>query len=213
MVVPDAAVTGSACATGTVRPLELNTEARLASECTDDHLWTIGALSRRGSCRQVDLAACHSPPCPSQAEAGGSSRRPTQFSGWDTWQPSGLARRLVTSQITDPGSPGTGRRWRRTREHSAGVRLRSPRTPLPVPQLPALLAAPPPRRTCSRPEPYVSAPSCCVSAGARRAGWCRRAEKGKQEQLTEQQKQCCRHAAPGRSARCGERPDRFIGIQ
>ena len=61
MVVPDAAVTGSACATGTVRPL---TEARLASESMDDHLWTIGALSRRGSCRQVDLAACHSPLAP-----------------------------------------------------------------------------------------------------------------------------------------------------
>ena len=169
----------------------------------DDHLSTIGALSRRGSCRQVDLAACHGPPCPSQAETGGSSRRPTQFSGWDTWQSSGLARRLETLQITDPGSPGTGRRWRRAREHPARAHLRSPRAPLPVPQLPALLGAPTPMRTCSRPEPYVSAPSCCASAGVRRAGWCRRAKKGKQEQLTEQQKHCCRHAATG--ARAGQR--------
>ena len=165
---------------------ELSTVAKPASECMDDLLWTIEALRRRGSCRQVDLTARHSPPCPSQAESGGSSRRPTQFSGWDTRQSSGLARRLETLQITDPGSPGTGRRWRRAREHPARARLRSPRAPLPVPQLPALLAAPPPRRTCSRPEPYVSAPSCCASAGARRAGRCRRAEKGKQEQLTEQ---------------------------
>ena len=54
---------------------ELSTVAKPDSECMDDLLWTIEALRRRGSCRQVDLAACHGLLCPSrpaQAAAGGS---------------------------------------------------------------------------------------------------------------------------------------------
>ena len=50
-------------------------KAKPAPECMDDHLWTIAALSRADSCRQVDLDACHGLSCPSrpeQAAAGGS---------------------------------------------------------------------------------------------------------------------------------------------
>jgi hypothetical protein len=57
---------------------ELSTVAKPASECMDDLLWTIGALRRSDSCRQVDLAACHGLSCPSrpgQAAAAGLPHR------------------------------------------------------------------------------------------------------------------------------------------
>ena len=50
-------------------------KAKPAPECMDDHLWTIAALNRGDSCRQVDLDACYGLSCPSrpgQAAAGGS---------------------------------------------------------------------------------------------------------------------------------------------
>ena len=54
-------------------------KAKPAPECMDDHLWTIAALSRGDSCRQVDLDACHGLLCssrPGQAAAHGSPHSP-----------------------------------------------------------------------------------------------------------------------------------------
>ena len=54
-------------------------KAKPAPECMDDHLWTIAALNRGDSCRQVDLDACHGLLCssrPGQAAAHGSPHSP-----------------------------------------------------------------------------------------------------------------------------------------
>ena len=63
-------------------------KAKPAPECMDDHLWTIAALNRGDSCRQVDLDACHGLLCSSRPGAGGSTWQPPQSSCWGSPQPS-----------------------------------------------------------------------------------------------------------------------------